>query len=68
MRLYYVDDLACDDGDWTITMAFPYDASLVLKFYGALRCAALLARRPPLGVGGGTWGGRGVTLFELQGR
>lgn len=34
MRLYYVDDLICNDEDLTISLAFPFEAELVLKFPG----------------------------------
>ena len=34
VRLYYVDDLTCTDEELTITLAFPFDAELVLKFPG----------------------------------
>ncbi|EFN55353.1 hypothetical protein CHLNCDRAFT_134377 [Chlorella variabilis] len=36
VRLYYIDDLACDDVALTITLTFPFDAELVLKFRGGL--------------------------------
>ncbi|KAL4858866.1 Mitogen-activated protein kinase kinase kinase dlk-1 [Chlorella vulgaris] len=32
VRLYYIDDLACDDAELTMTLAFPFDAELTLKF------------------------------------
>ena len=35
VRLYYIDDLACDDVELTMGMAFPFEAELVLKFKGA---------------------------------
>ena len=47
VRLYYIDDLACDDVALTITLTFPFDAELVLKFRGGLG----------LGLGGGMLGG-----------
>lgn len=34
MRLYYVDDLICNDEELTISLAFPFEAELVLKFPG----------------------------------
>ena len=34
VRLYYVDDLTCTDEELTLTLAFPFDAELVLKFPG----------------------------------
>ncbi|PRW44254.1 3-phosphoshikimate 1-carboxyvinyltransferase isoform A [Chlorella sorokiniana] len=32
VRLYYVDDLICNDEELTISLAFPFEAELVLKF------------------------------------
>ena len=34
MRLYYVDDLICNDEELTISLAFPFEAELTLKFPG----------------------------------
>ena len=42
VRLYYVDDLTCTDEELTITLAFPFDAELVLKFPGG--CLAGLGK------------------------
>jgi hypothetical protein len=36
VRLYYIDDLACDDAELTMTLAFPFDAELTLKFRGVV--------------------------------
>jgi hypothetical protein len=41
VRLYYIEDLTCDDLHLSITLAFPFDAELMLKFKGAPRVHCL---------------------------
>jgi hypothetical protein len=35
VRLYYTDDMTCDDQNLTISLSFPFEEALVLKFKGA---------------------------------
>ena len=50
VRLYYVEDLTCNDAELTLALTFPFEAELVLKFPGgcAAPCFFLEMQRIPM--------------------